>query len=207
MTSFNLNYLLKDLISKYSYMGWVGLQHTAKRYHISKWWSHQVCSLWVYVAVLASGFRFPSTRNGCPAAVGWSPPLTGQRSRTNSVGRENRELQWSLPQSGIFLTIAAVAALATFSTCSPDTVYNHSGYCLLLLVKGEGEVCDKPKPLSVLCILSPWLCYSWGKWSSKCRLKPWHNVFILLKHPSGLSNVFVKHISKFLGHGNYLGSC
>ena len=78
----------------------------------------------------------------------------------NSVGRENRELQWSLPPSGILLTIGAVAALGTFATCSPDTVYNHSGYCLLLLVKGEGEVCDKPKPLSVLCILSPWLCYS-----------------------------------------------
>ena len=62
--------------------------------------------------------------------------------------------------SGILLTIGAVAALGTFATCSPDTVYNHSGYCLLLLVKGEGEVCDKPKPLSVLCILSPWLCYS-----------------------------------------------
>lgn len=95
-----------------------------------------------------------------PCSSGLETTSYGPEKSVSSIGREKRELQWSVPQSGIFLTIAAVAALGTFATYSSDTVYNHNGYCLLLLVKGESEVRDNPKPRSVLCILSPRLRHS-----------------------------------------------
>lgn len=65
------------------------------------------------MAVLACGFRFPSTENGPPiavttclmlgfkhrlgAATGWHPPLAGKRSLKKRVGRENRELHGACP--------------------------------------------------------------------------------------------------------------
>lgn len=76
---------------------------------------------------------------------------------------------WSLPQlaaqSGIFLTTAAVAAQGTLASYSLDALFTTSVGTSAVASEGwpgEGWVCDNltPVSVSVLCILSPWLCYS-----------------------------------------------